>query len=128
MRGHREVTGPKRELARRMRRHQTPSERLAWRLLRNRQLFALKFRRQHPLKGFIVDFYCAELSLVLELEGGIHEDPQRAAYDRQRAAILTGYGYKVVRLRNHDLTADALKRLLAGIVRSPLPAGERGQG
>jgi len=55
-------------------------------------------------------------------------DPARLAYDRERAAILTGYGYRVIRVRNNDVRADALKRLLADLTRSPLPARERGQG
>jgi len=62
------------EIARHLRRKATPAERHAWSLLRRRGILGLKFRRQHPLCGFIVDFYCPRLRLVLELDGGSHED------------------------------------------------------
>lgn len=56
------------ERARQLRWRQTPAERRAWQLLRNRRLLGLKFRRQHRIRGFIVDFYCHELQLVLEID------------------------------------------------------------
>ena len=73
-------------ISRQLRQHPTPAERHAWSLLRNRGILDLKFRRQHILHGFIVDFYCAELTLVLELDGAPHLDPARAAHDAARIA------------------------------------------
>src|ERR1700679_3510922 len=68
-------------LARRFRREPTPAEAAAWQLLRGRRILGLKFRRQHVIAGFIVDFYCASLRLVLELDGGIHDHPVQAEND-----------------------------------------------
>jgi very-short-patch-repair endonuclease len=86
-------------------------------LLRNRRLLGLKFRRQHVLHGFIVDFYCAELKLVVELEGGSHGGPSQAAYDAARADWLRHAGYRVVRIGNADLTQDRLGKLIGRIER-----------
>jgi len=63
-------------------------ERYAWSLLRNRGVLNLKFRRQHVLHGFIVDFYCAAERLVLELEGDGHDESDRTAYDTARVRLL----------------------------------------
>lgn len=68
----------KRQMARRLRRRATASEKLAWELLRNRRLLGLKFRRQQVIRGYVVDFYCAELRLALEIDGGIHHEPEQA--------------------------------------------------
>jgi len=61
-------------LARALRHRPTPAERHAWTLLRNRGILGLKFRRQHVLHGFIVDFYCASERVVIELEGSPHDE------------------------------------------------------
>jgi very-short-patch-repair endonuclease len=124
-------------LARHLRRGATPAERHAWSLLRNRRLLGLKFRRQHVLHGFIVDFYCAELRLVVELEGGSHGGPPQAAYDAARSDWLKHAGYHVMRIRNQDLTQDRLGKLIGQIARPapqprpavpPLPKGEGARG
>ena len=75
-----------------------------------------------------MDFYCAELRLILELEGDAHQADASAEYDVARAQYLSACGYRVVRVRNHDVTPDNLKRLIANLVRPPLPVRERGQG
>jgi very-short-patch-repair endonuclease len=69
------------------------------------------------LGGFIVDFYCAELRLVLELDGGGHRDPAQAAYDAARTAWLRANGYRVLRVSNRDLTLDHLGKLIGRIPR-----------
>jgi very-short-patch-repair endonuclease len=111
-------------------------------LLRNRRLLGLKFRRQHVLRGFIVDFYCAELRLVLELEGGDHGGAAQADYDAARTTCLRANGYRVLRIANHDLTQDCLGKLIGSIPRRsrrangapdspsspPSPIRERGTG
>ena len=78
-------------------------------------MLGLKFRRQHPIRGFIVDFFCSELRLALEVEGDIHKDPQQLAVDRERAAILTGLGLRVVRIRNQDTTEEGLRHLIENV-------------
>ncbi len=68
----------------------------------------LKFRRQHVLHGFIVDFYCAELRLVLELDGDHHREPSRAGYDAARSQCLVAAGYHVIRIKNRELTRERI--------------------
>lgn len=102
----------KRAVARQLRRKPTPAERHAWALLKNRGVFGLKFRRQHLLGGFIVDFYCPALRLVLELDGAPHDDPRQASYDAARTAWLEACGYRVCRVRNRELSREGLEQLL----------------
>jgi len=108
--------GKKLALGRESRRKPTPTERHAWSLLRNRGILGLKFRRQHVLHGFIVDFYCAELHLVLELDGDHHRKPTTAAYDAARSAWLTSAGYRVIRIRNQDLTKDRIEAAVRSVL------------
>src|SRR5437870_1301097 len=103
-------------LARRFRRHPTPAEAVAWQLLRDRRILGLKFRRQQILAGFVVDFYCAELRLVLDLDGGIHDDPARAEYDALRTQILSTFAINVARVPNALLSEPFLRALLASKV------------
>ena len=109
--------GLKLAAARQLRRDATPAERHAWPLLRNRRLPGLKFGRQHVLRGFIVDFSCAELRLVLELDGGGHRDAAQSAHDAARTEWLRAHGYRVVRIRNNELTLDHLGKLIGHIHR-----------
>jgi very-short-patch-repair endonuclease len=104
-------------LARQLRRDATPMERHAWSLLRNRGILNLKFRRQYVLGPFIVDFYCPRLRLVLELDGAPHDEPGQAGYDGARTERLGAFGYRVIRVRNRDVTREAMERLLAPLVR-----------
>src|SRR5207237_8996824 len=96
----RRVTGAqKRALAAKLRRSATPMERHAWSLLRDRGILGFKFRRQHVLRGFIVDFYCAAQRLVLDLEGDAHDGPDQRAYDGARAEGLEAARFRGVRVR-----------------------------
>src|SRR2546422_10909214 len=95
------------------------AERRAWNLLRNRRMLGLKFRRQHVIAGFIVDFYCAELRLVLEIDGSGHSGGAQSDYDAARTANLEARGYRVVRIRNDALQEDALKSLLEDLTVVP---------
>ena len=91
------------EAARYMRSNPTSAERLVWSWVRNRGMLGLKFRRQHIVDGFIVDFYCAELSLVLELDGPHHRNESQTEYDRARTDRLRLNGCQVVRLQSDEL-------------------------
>jgi very-short-patch-repair endonuclease len=86
--------------ARGLRHSDTLAEKLAWGLLRNRQLLRYKFRRQLPLGNAIVDFCCLSLKLVVELDGAGHAYNSQATRDRQRDRELEERGYRVLRLRN----------------------------
>ena len=118
--------------ARELRRTATSTERYAWSLLRKRGVLSLKFRRQHVLHGFVVDFYCAAERLVLELEGAPHAGCERRAYDAARAATLEAAGYRVIRIANRDVTRDHLGALLSRALGDrasfPLSRRERGTG
>ena len=86
--------------ARELRRVDTRAEQQAWVLLRDRRMFGLKFRRQFPIESYIVDFYCDELKLVVELDGGVHDDPDQARNDEIRNIHLKELGYRVLRVPN----------------------------
>jgi very-short-patch-repair endonuclease len=87
--------------AQQLRRIQTPAETLLWDRLRNRQLDGFKFRRQHPIGRFIVDFCCAEQRLILEIDGSVHA--QQRDYDQTRAEALRTAGYHVIRYTNEQI-------------------------
>ncbi len=86
----------KKEFARELRRNMTPAEVVLWQLLRNRQLAGFKFRRQHAIDAFIVDFVCLEHKLVIEIDGAVHNDVIQHGYDIQRTELLGEIGYKVI--------------------------------
>lgn len=90
--------------ARDLRRDMTDAERLLWRHLRRRQVEGLKFRRQHPIGCFIVDFVCIEAALVIEVDGGQHGERQEQ--DAARTIWLNRQGYRVLRFWNNDVLDD----------------------
>ena len=88
------------ENARQLRHADTLAEKIAWKLLRSRQVLRYKFRRQHAIGNAIVDFCCLPLGLVIELEGSIHAQPSKEAQDQKRQRYLEDLGYRVVRFPN----------------------------
>jgi len=98
--------------ARELRHNPTPAERYAWTLLRNRRMLSLKFRRQHVLHGFIVDFYCPSERIVIELEGDVHDNEAQRCYDQARAGFLEAAGYRVIRVRNRAVSPEHLDAAL----------------
>ncbi len=76
---------------------------LMWQLLRARRFIKLKFRRQHVIKPYIVDFYCHELKLVIELDGCQHGTDDTVEDDTKRTLFLEALGLTVVRYWNHDV-------------------------
>ncbi|WP_313885059.1 endonuclease domain-containing protein [Scytonema hofmannii] len=99
-------------LARQMRCEPTPAEKLLWQKLRQKQLLGFKFRRQHAIDRFIVDFSCAEARLVVEVDGGIHDYTQKE--DAIRQEFLESLGLRVVRFRNEDVL-EGIEGVLEGI-------------
>jgi len=79
----------------------TDVERILWRALRGKQLERNRFRRQHPIGQFIADFACIEQKLVIELDGGQHQE--QLAYDEQRTVLLQAQGWRVLRFWNNDV-------------------------
>jgi very-short-patch-repair endonuclease len=90
--------------ARRLRQNMTPSEKKLWQALKGKQLDGLKFRAQHPVGRFILDFYCPACKLVVELDGGVHD--AQANYDQIREQHLRDYGYRIIRFRNQEVLDD----------------------
>jgi very-short-patch-repair endonuclease len=121
--GHAPVSPEKLRLARQMRKLPTDAEARAWEMLRGRRCLGLKFRRQQVILGLIVDFYCPEKRLALELDGEIH-DHQRG-YDQARDALLAQGGIRVVRIRNEELSLERLREILTS---PPGPLSMNGEG
>jgi len=89
------------ERARQLRHQDVPAERILWQRLRNRQLDGLKFRRQVSIGPYFADFLCAELKLIIELDGASHD--VCIIRDIKRTRWLEANGYRVVRFRNSDM-------------------------
>ncbi|MEE9465770.1 MAG: endonuclease domain-containing protein [Candidatus Neomarinimicrobiota bacterium] len=102
-------------ICRKLRRRSTPSEDLLWQALRNRRLDGLKFLRQHPFGPSIVDFYCHEKRLVIEVDGGIHLNKDIQEYDKSRQEFIELYGVKFFRCTTEQVERD-LEGVLVGIL------------
>jgi len=99
------------EHARDLRRTETEAEILLWKFLRNRKLKGKKFRRQHPLADYILDFYCHECKLAVELDGNHHRVKDQKEYDRARTQALNEFDIKVIRFWNHEVINETEKVL-----------------
>jgi very-short-patch-repair endonuclease len=86
-----------------LRKTMTDAEKLLWNALRNRRLNGFKFRKQHPIKRFIADFYCHEARLVIEVDGDIHNDISKKEYDSGRTFELAEYNIRVIRFDNWEV-------------------------
>jgi len=91
------------EKRRKLRQNQTNAEDLVWRYLRNRQLLGYKFKRQYSVDHFVIDFYCPELKLAVELDGASHNNPEQREYDIKRQKYLEEFNIKFVRIKDEDL-------------------------
>jgi very-short-patch-repair endonuclease len=89
----------KKTLRQKLRKHSTRAERALWRMLR-RSALDLKFRRQHSVGRYVLDFYCPEFKLAVELEGQVHRDVIRSEYDSERNAFLASQGIRVLYFEN----------------------------
>ncbi len=90
-------------IARELRKNQTTQETKMWSILRNYQIEGYKFKRQYPIGDYIVDFVCKEIKLVIEIDGGQHNEPQNIEYDETRTKYLNSKGYTVLRFWNNDV-------------------------
>jgi very-short-patch-repair endonuclease len=86
-----------------LRNNLTPAEAALWECIKNSQLKGKKFRRQHSIGSYIVDFYCPELKLVIELDGQSHDSNDQYLYDQRRTNFLFKNGIKVIRFENKDV-------------------------
>ena len=109
------------ERARAMRSALTPPELKLWVALKGQGL-GVRFRRQHPVGPYILDFYCAAAKLAVEVDGDGHDDPDRIAHDRRRTVWLEGRGVRVLRFQARSVR-DHLPEVLEAISAAVRPAG-----
>jgi very-short-patch-repair endonuclease len=88
---------------RELRQNQTPAEQALWEIVRRKNIYGLKFRRQHPFPPYIADFYCQQANLVIELDGGQHATGEAVRYDEKRTQFLQSQGLTVLRFWNTDI-------------------------
>ena len=97
--------------ARELRSKETEAEKKLWILIRNRKLKGRKFRRQHAFAEYVLDFYCHECKLAVELDGGIRQRMENKEYDSTRTKLLNMYGITVIRFWNDEMMNDTKKVL-----------------
>jgi very-short-patch-repair endonuclease len=90
-------------LRQKLRNNPTPAESLLWQRLRSRQFHGLKFRRQQGVGNFVVDFFCYQLLLAMEVDGDTHGSPQARAHDKTRDDFIRSYGITMIRITNDDV-------------------------
>jgi len=91
------------ERAKNLRERETKSEKHLWEYLKKKKLEGFKFRRQHPISKYILDFYCHEKKLVIELDGSYHETKEQQLKDIKRTKALKEMGLKVIRFKNKEV-------------------------
>ena len=92
-----------RKISRSLRARQTSAEAKLWRVLRNRRLAHWKFRRQHPINGYIVDFVTLDGKPIVEVDGATHSTARELCHDARRTRVLTSLGFHIVRVTNIDV-------------------------
>jgi len=122
------------EFAKENRKQPTESEEKLWEQLRNRKIHGCKFRRQHPIEGYIADFVCLEKKVVVEVDGGYHDAEQQTKIDEFRTLTLQKNGYRLIRFSNEevlnkiDWVLDEVKRILIAESISPSPLEREPEG
>jgi very-short-patch-repair endonuclease len=107
-----------------LRNHSTPAEKLLWHKLRQRTLGGYKFRRQHSVGPYILDFYCPAARLAVELDGDYHLTAETMKYDYERTVYLNGMNIRVIRFSNTDVYDNlnvVCERILVQIKNENLP-------
>nr|WP_297782608.1 endonuclease domain-containing protein [uncultured Allomuricauda sp.] len=97
-----------------LRKNLTPAEAFLWRHLKAKKLKGRRFNRQHSIKNYIVDFYCASEKLVIELDGAVHNTAKARAYDAKRTKVINELGYTVIRFEN-KMVFENLETVLSEI-------------
>ena len=94
------------ERRRQLRQQQTLPEKIIWEHVRNRRLLGYKFRRQYSVDKFVIDFYCPELKLAIEVDGSIHDSAEQKSYDKMRQHKIENYGITFFRITNEELMSN----------------------
>lgn len=100
--------------AKKLRENKTAAEAKLWEELKGKKFFGHKFRQQHPMNIYILDFYCHQLKLGIEVDGGYHLEPEQKARDEERTGIIESFQVKIIRFNNEEVLTDisgVLKRL-----------------
>ena len=106
-----------RQTRRALRKNTPAPELMIWQKLRNRQLCDSKFRRQYSIEKFIVDFYCPERKLVIEIDGDSHYYKKSNRYDQHRQNIIESFGIKFLRFTNKEITEN-IEGVIEAIVKN----------
>lgn len=112
-----------------MRHDPTPAEQHLWQYLRNRAVLGHKFRRQHPIDRFVVDFICLEAALIIEVDGDIHQ--YTADEDAIRQDFLESLGFRVIRFTNEQVIRgidEVLRQIEEVLISPPAPSPQSGEG
>jgi len=108
-----------------LRQQEIACEKLMWEKLRNRSLLGLKFRRQYSIGSFIVDFYCPEIKLIIEIDGATHSSEKEIIYDKERQKYLESLGLKIKRYTNTEIKENLsdlmydLEELCSSLLKRP---------
>ena len=94
------------QVARNLRQHMTDVEQCLWQCLHGKQLDGFRFRKQHPIARFVLDFYCPSAKLAIEIDGAQHNTSPERASDEERMRCLNGRGKRVLRFWNHEVLQD----------------------
>ena len=115
------------QFAKTLRKTTTTTESLLWRHLRSRQINELKFRRQHAIGPYIADFYCAELQLIIEIDGDVHDVESVRLKDQIRNEYLREHGFEFIRVTNDDVLRN-IEGVLEHIKTLTLALSLKGRG
>jgi very-short-patch-repair endonuclease len=110
--------------ARVLRSNMTRAEIILWSRLRSKKVNGYKFRRQQPILDYIVDFYCSELKLIIEVDGEVHSNKESSEYDKHRDNILKINGYNIMRFSNTEIETEldsTIKKINSLIITSLSP-------
>jgi very-short-patch-repair endonuclease len=109
------------DIAKALRSNPTREERLVWSIVRNRNCCGLKFRRQHPIHPYVVDFICLELNIIIELDGAYHSLPEQRAYDLEREEFLLSKRFRIIRITNRQIKTCDIQALLIKKINEIVP-------
>ena len=105
-----------------MRERATLAEQILWQKLKQKKIMGYKFRRQHSIGSYVVDFYCADLKLVIEVDGGYHNKKDQRDYDLDRQENVAIFGIRFLRFKNNDIInepTEVIRKIINFINASP---------
>ena len=110
--------------AKQLRGKMTVAEEILWKYLSKNQMNGYRFKRQHPIRNYIADFYCHKATLLVEVDGGIHETEKQMERDREKTAAIEGSGCRILRFTN-DHVVNGIDQVLNTIKNELPPFGRQ---